>query len=604
MCGITACIGHEDVSDTLLTGLENLEYRGYDSSGVATSNGRGITVVKREGKIQNLETALESTDPNGRVGIGHTRWSTHGPPTDSNAHPHTDCDGRLAVAHNGIIENHAELREELTARGHVFTSDTDTEVVPHLLEEHLDEGRTPLEALQRTVDRLEGSYALVVVSEDQDALYATRNGSPLVLGLDGERRFLASDVPSFLDFTSEVVYLEDGDIVQAEAGSHTVVDSDGETVSRDATSVDWSPEDAERNGYPHFMLKEINEQPAALDRALKGRITEEWTVDLESFPPGAFEDVGEVHFIACGTSYHAALYARELLVDRDVPTHVFRAGEYVTSPAPISDDTLVIAVTQSGETADTLESMRHAMREGARTIAVTNVVGSTAARMADDALFIRAGPEIGVAATKTFSSQVAVLGLLSDRLSTDVTGSPAEDRESFLRALKRLPSQVQQVLDQSTVSTIANRYQSSDGHFFIGRGVSYPVALEGALKFKEITYEHAEGFAASELKHGPLALVTPNTPVFAVFSGRHDEKTLSNAEEVRTRGAPVIGIASEKSTHVSDVVDEFLSIPDTHPHLTGILANVQLQLVSYHVADLLDRSIDKPRNLAKSVTVE
>jgi glucosamine--fructose-6-phosphate aminotransferase (isomerizing) len=604
MCGITACVGHEDISDTLLSGLENLEYRGYDSSGIATNNGHGITVVKREGKIENLETALASTNPNGRVGIGHTRWSTHGPPTDRNAHPHTDCDGRLAVAHNGIIENHAELREALTARGHVFTSDTDTEVVPHLLEEYLDEGYTPVEALQKTVDQLEGSYALVVVDEDHDALYATRNGSPLVLGIDGDRRFLASDVPSFLDFTSEVVYLEDGDIVQAHAGGHTVVDSDGETVSRDATSVDWSPEDAERNGYPHFMLKEINEQPDALDRALKGRITEDWTVDLESFPPGTFDDVDEVHFIACGTSYHAALYARQLLVERNVPTHVFSAGEYVTSPAPISDETLVIAVTQSGETADTLGSMRHAMREGARTVAVTNVVGSTAARMADDALFIRAGPEIGVAATKTFSSQVAVLALLSDRLSTDVTGSPAEDRESFLRALKRLPNQVQQVLDESTVSTIANRYQGSDGHFFIGRGVAYPVALEGALKFKEITYEHAEGFAASELKHGPLALVTPNTPVFAVFSGRHDEKTLSNAEEVRTRGAPVIGIASEKSTHVRDVVDEFLPIPDTHPELTGILANVQLQLVSYHVADLLDRSIDQPRNLAKSVTVE
>jgi glucosamine--fructose-6-phosphate aminotransferase (isomerizing) len=604
MCGITACVGHEDVSETLLTGLQNLEYRGYDSSGVATSNGRGITVVKREGKIRNLEAELGTSNPTGRVGIGHTRWSTHGAPTDRNAHPHTDCDGQIAVAHNGIIENHAELREELAARGHTFTSDTDTEVVPHLLEEALDDGCSPVEALQETVDRLEGSYAIVFLSEDHDAIYATRNGSPLVLGIDGERRFLASDVPSFLDFTSDVVYLEDGDIVQAEAGSHTVVDSDGNTVSREMTTVDWSPEDAERNGYPHFMLKEINEQPAALKRALEGRITEDGAVDLNSFPPGTFEDVSEVHFIACGTSYHAALYARQLLVDRGVPAHVFTAGEYVTTPAPISPETLVIAVTQSGETADTLQSLRHASREGARTVAVTNVVGSTAAREADDALFIRAGPEIGVAATKTFSSQVAVLGLLSDRLVTDVTGSPAEDRESFLRALEQLPEQVQQVLDQSTVSTIATRYQGSDGNFFIGRGVSYPVALEGALKFKEITYEHAEGFAASELKHGPLALVTPNTPVFAIFSGKHDEKTVSNVEEVRTRGAPVIGVASERSTRISDAVDEFVPVPDTHPDVTGILANVQLQLVSYHVADLLDRSIDKPRNLAKSVTVE
>jgi len=368
------------------------------------------------------------------------------------------------VAHNRIIENHAELREALTARGHVFTSDTDTEVVPHLLEEYLDEGYTPVEALQKTVDQLEGSYALVVVDEDHDALYATRNGSPLVLGIDGDRRFLASDVPSFLDFTSEVVYLEDGDIVQAHAGGHTVVDSDGETVSRDATSVDWSPEDAERNGYPTSCLKRSTSSRTRSTARSKGA-SPRTGPSTSSHSPGTFDDVDEVHFIACGTSYHAALYARQLLVERNVPTHVFSAGEYVTSPAPISDETLVIAVTQSGETADTLGSMRHAMREGARTVAVTNVVGSTAARMADDALFIRAGPEIGVAATKTFSSQVAVLALLSDRLSTDVTGSPAEDRESFLRALKRLPNQVQQVLDESTVSTIANRYQGSDGHF-------------------------------------------------------------------------------------------------------------------------------------------
>ena len=604
MCGITACVARDDVSETLFTGLQNLGYRGYDSSGIATNDGREISVVKREGKIQNLEAALESSRPSGRVGIGHTRWSTHGAPTDRNAHPHTDCGGGIAVAHNGIIENHAALREELTARGHTFESDTDTEVVPHLLEEALEEGRSFVDALRETVDRLEGSYALAVLNEDDEALYATRNGSPLVLGIDGERRFLASDVPSFLDFTSEVVYLEDGDVVRAEAGSHAVFDADGDPVSREVSTVDWSPEDAERNGYPHYMLKEINEQPAALERALEGRIDADGGVDLESFPPGTFEDVDEVHFVACGTSYHAALYARQLLADRGVSAHVFTGGEYATTPAPTSPGTLVIAVTQSGETADTLESLRHASEAGARTVAVTNVVGSTAAREADDALFIRAGPEIGVAATKTFSSQVAVLGLLSDRLVEDVTGSPPEDRAAFLSALGRLPDHVQRVLDQSTVSSIASRYQGSDGNFFIGRGVSYPVALEGALKFKEITYEHAEGFAASELKHGPLALVTPNTPVFAVFSGRHDEKTMGNVEEVQTRGAPVIGIASEEATRVSDVVDEFVPLPDTHPDVTGILANVQLQLVAYHVADILDRSIDKPRNLAKSVTVE
>jgi glucosamine--fructose-6-phosphate aminotransferase (isomerizing) len=605
MCGITACIADDDVVDALFTGLKNLEYRGYDSSGIATRDGDAVRVVKREGTIDNLETELAVVEPSGTAAIGHTRWSTHGPPTDRNAHPHTDCEGRLAVVHNGIIENYAALREELAARGHAFTSDTDTEVVPHLLEEHLNDGKSPLSALRATVDRLEGSYALAVVTADHDAIYATRNGSPLVLGVDDDRRFLASDVPSFLDFTSRVVYLEDGDVVRLTADDHTVVDGEGRPVSRGVDSVDWSPEDAERGGYSHYMLKEINEQPDALERAIKGRIArDDADVDLEAFPPGSFDDVGEVHFLACGTSYHAALYARQLLVDRGVPAQAFTAGEYATSPAPVADDTLVVAVTQSGETADTLQSLRRAKAGGARTVAVTNVVGSTAARECDDALFIRAGPEIGVAATKTFSSQVAVLALLTERLAADVTGSPSADRPELLRALRRLPGDVTRVLDQSVVPSLAERHRGSDGQFFIGRGVSYPVACEGALKFKEITYEHAEGFAASELKHGPLALVTTETPVFAIFSGRHDEKTLSNVEEVRARGAPVVGVASEASTHVRDAVDDFLPVPDTHPDLAGILANVQLQLVSYYVADGLDRAIDKPRNLAKSVTVE
>jgi len=383
----------------------------------------GITVVKREGKIRNLEAEPErATRPAAWVSDTPAGARTALPRTATRTHTPT-ATGRSPWPTTGSSRT-TRAQRELAARGHTFTSDTDTEVVPHLLEEALDDGCSPVEALQETVDRLEGSYAIVFLSEDHDAIYATRNGSPLVLGIDGERRFLASDVPSFLDFTSDVVYLEDGDIVQAEAGSHTVVDSDGNTVSREMTTVDWSPEDAEQNGYPHFMLKEINEQPAALKRALEGRITEDGAVDLNSFPPGTFEDVSEVHFIACGTSYHAALYARQLLVDRGVPAHVFTAGEYVTTPAPISPGDARDRSDTERRDRRHPQSLRHASREGARTVAVTNVVGSTAAREADDALFIRAGPEIGVAATKTFSSQVAVLGLLSDRLVTDVTGSP------------------------------------------------------------------------------------------------------------------------------------------------------------------------------------
>ncbi|MFC7068788.1 glutamine--fructose-6-phosphate transaminase (isomerizing) [Halobaculum lipolyticum] len=604
MCGITACVADGDVVDTVLTGLKNLEYRGYDSAGVATLNGEGVRVHKREGGIDEMVADADGLDLGGQFGLGHTRWSTHGAPTDENAHPHTDCTGTVAVVHNGIIENYADLRAELSAAGHLFTSETDTEVVPHLIEDGLAAGLDAEAAFRRAIDRLEGSYAIAVVVDGTDAVFATRRGSPLVLGVDGDRRFLASDVPSFLEFTSRVVYLEDGDVVRLTPGDHEITDADGDPISRQIDTVEWGSEDAERDGFDHYMLKEIHEQPAALERAINGRITDDNRVHLEEFPPGSFADVGEVHFLSCGTSNHASVYAQQMLRDRGVPAYAFTAGEYATTPAPVSDDTLVVAVTQSGETADTLASLRSANERGARTLAVTNVVGSTAAREADDALFIRAGPEIGVAATKTFSSQVVVLALLVERIVEDVTGEPSAEAEALLSAMRELPSQVDSVVRESTAASLANRYAERAGTFFIGRGVAYPVACEGALKFKEISYEHAEGFAAGELKHGPLALVTPDTPVIGVFSGKHDTKTLNNVEEVRSRGAPVIGVAAETSDHVAGAVDEFLPVPETHPDLSGVLANVQLQLVSYHVADLLDRSIDKPRNLAKSVTVE
>ena len=600
MCGITARVGRGDALDELVAGLENLEYRGYDSAGVAIQNGSGLEIVKREGELSRLKQSLVDA-PSGNVGIGHTRWSTHGPPTDENAHPHTDCSGEIAVVHNGIIENYDALRDDLGDCGHEFTSDTDTEVVPHLVEERLADGLDPEAAFRRTVERLEGSFAVAMMVEDEDVVYATRRGSPLVLGVDDDRYFLASDVPAFLDYTDRVVYLQDGDVVEVRPGGLRISDLDGEPVERTVDTVDWDPDDAEKGRFDHYMLKEIHEQPAALRQTIRGRI-DDGDVALDDFPLGAFADVRDVQLVACGTSYHAAMYARTLLHDRGVPATVARAGEYATNPMPVDDDTLVIGVTQSGETADTLESLRQANDAGARTLAVTNVVGSTAARECDDALFIRAGPEIGVAATKTFSSQVASLTLLAERLVEDLTGSPSEDRAELLAALSDLPGHVQTVLDRTVSRDFARSYRDSEAYFFIGRGAVHPVALEGALKFKEITYEHAEGFAAGQLKHGPLALVTPDTPVLAVFSGRHDAKTRSNVEEVKARGAPVVAVASEDSD--PGPADDVLSVPDTHPDLAGVLANVQLQLVSYHVADLYGRAIDKPRNLAKSVTVE
>ncbi|WP_049970229.1 glutamine--fructose-6-phosphate transaminase (isomerizing) [Haladaptatus cibarius] len=606
MCGIIGRVGEtDDAVEELLVGLENLEYRGYDSAGLAVKNGRGPAVFKREGQISNLKDSLATEVPAGGLGIGHTRWSTHGPPTDANAHPHTDCSGRVAVVHNGIIENHDELRRELQKRGHTFQSDTDTEVIPHLVEEHLEDGVPPKQAFRRTVRRLSGSYAVAMLVDESDAIYATRSGSPLVLGVRDGKYFLASDVPAFLDFTDEVMFLDDGDVVVIEPGQHEITTLDGEAVERPTQIIDWDPEDAGKGGYDHYMLKEIHEQPTSLRQTLRGRADPATgDIALEDFPPGTFEGISRVQFVACGTSYHAGLVGSHFIGSRGLPAQTFLASEYAVSPPPVDENTLVVGVTQSGETADTLSALRRAEAGGARTLAVTNVVGSTAARECDDALFIRAGPEIGVAATKTFSSQVVSLSLLGERLVRDVVGRRSDDIQDVLSALADLPDHVQRILDYTKAHRVAKRYRDSESYFFIGRGSVFPVALEGALKFKEISYEHAEGFAAGELKHGPLALVTPATPVFAVFTGRHDRKTLSNVKEVEARGAPVVAVASETNEEIVQYADDVLTIPDTHPDVAGILANVQLQLLSYHAAAQLDRPIDKPRNLAKSVTVE
>ncbi|WP_135829026.1 glutamine--fructose-6-phosphate transaminase (isomerizing) [Halorussus halobius] len=607
MCGIIARIGGDDdgAVDELLTGLENLEYRGYDSAGLAIKNGGGPEVFKREGKISRLKDVLADETPDGGLGIGHTRWSTHGPPTDANAHPHTDCTGDVAVVHNGIVENYDELKAELRADGHEFESDTDTEVIPHLVEEELAEGADPETAFRRTIERLSGSYAVAMITDREHVVYATRRGSPLVLGVDGGDYFLASDVPAFLDFTDDVVYLDDGDVVVVEPDDYRITTPDGEAVDRTVRTVEWDPEDAGKGGYDHYMLKEIHEQPAALRQTLRGRADPATgDIRLEDFPAGSFADVDRVQFVACGTSYHAGLVGAQFLSDGGVPARTFLASEYATAQPPVDERTLVVGVTQSGETADTLSALRRANASGAATLAVTNVVGSTAARECDDALFIRAGPEIGVAATKTFSSQVVSLALLGERVARDVTGGRSEDARERLEALSELPGHVQQILDYTSARRVAEKYRDAEAYFFIGRGAVRPVALEGALKFKEISYEHAEGFAAGELKHGPLALVTPETPVFAVFTGRNDEKTLGNVKEAQARGAPVVAVASREQEAVAQYADEVLTIPDTHPDVAGVLANVQLQLLSYHAADLLDRAIDKPRNLAKSVTVE
>lgn len=603
MCGIIACVGSEDAADTVLTGLKNLEYRGYDSAGVAIQNGTDLVVRKRAGKISELTGGFARDLPDGVSGIGHTRWSTHGPPTDENAHPHTSASGDVAVVHNGVISNYEALRSELEDAGCTFRSDTDTEVIPHLVEQYRTRGLDSNEAFRRTIDRLEGSYAIAMMVEGESVVRAARQGSPLVVGLHDDAYYLASDVPAFLEFTDEVIYLEDGDIVTVESGSLSITDLAGNSISRQIDTVDWDPEETGKGGYDHYMLKEIESQPESLSNTIRGRIDpDEPAVHLEGFPAGCFEDVSEVHFVACGTSYHAALYGARLLEEANVRVRTSRASEF-TGRVPDPDGTLVVAVTQSGETADTLGALRAARSAGAATLAVTNVVGSTVAREADDVLYIRAGPEIGVAATKTFSSQVVTLALLVERFTQDIEGATERgDLETYLRDLSVLPDQIEEVIRTSRAEALSSMYEDRNAYFFIGHALQHPVALEGALKFKEITYEHAEGFASGELKHGPLALVTPGTPVFALFDGKHDEKTHTNAKEAQARGAEIIAITASERT--AEFADDVLVIPDTHPDLSGLLANIQLQLVSYYTARLLGRPIDKPRNLAKSVTVE
>ncbi len=607
MCGIIGCVGRADTLDTLVHGLSKLEYRGYDSAGVALSgagdggadgsddsNGR-LDVVKCAGKVDDLRSALEGRETSGPVGIGHTRWSTHGPPTDANAHPHVDCTGRVAVVHNGIIENYQALRDELSTGGHDFRSDTDTEVVPHLVEAGLRDGLDPEAAVRNAVGRLEGSYAIAAVVRGAETVFVARNDSPLVLGVDDGATYLASDVPAFRDFTDRVVYLADGEFARLDAEGWTVTDAGGDVVDKPVETVDWDPEETGKSGYDHFMLKEIHEQPRALRQCLRSRVDElGGAVDIGDL--GDLSPTG-VQFVAAGTSYHAALYAAGLFREAGVPARAYLASEYATSVPPIGD-ALVVGVTQSGETADTLSAMREASRRGARTLAVTNTVGSTAAREADHTLYIRAGPEIGVAATKTFASQLAALNLLS--LATAESGG-----RDVVAALRDLPGDVQTLLNDSGAEEVAAEFVDAGAYFFIGRGHHYPVALEGALKMKEITYKHAEGFAAGELKHGPLALVTDDTPVFAVVTGDDElaTKTVGNVKEVEARDAPVVAVTDGQSD-VERYADHLLELPATNRRAASVLANVQLQLVSYHVANELGRSIDKPRNLAKSVTVE
>ena len=599
MCGITGYVGSEDGVSIVENTLKNLEYRGYDSAGVALNDG-SLEVFKREGRIDDLHIPNRNVD----TAIGHTRWSTHGEPNDRNAHPHTDCHDDVAVVHNGIIDNYDDLKADLTD-SHFFESETDTEVVPHLIEEQLLDDTTLLEAVANVVDQLSGSFALAVSQTDSAGIVAARHDSPLVIGHGEAGNFLASDVPAFIEHTKQVTYLQDGDIAVIKPDDVTIY-HDGEYIDREVNTVDWEAEAAEKGGYDHYMLKEIHEQPTALRQCLSGRVdAADAAVDIDiGLSKEVLTDLAEIQIVAAGTSYHAGLYAEQLFEKlANVPVSTTIASEYTFEDGHDPQQTLVLAITQSGETADTLEAIRTAKSAGTKTLALTNTVGSTITRETDSSVFIRAGPEIGVAATKTFVSQVATLGLLATKLGRE-RGVLSRDRaRQLLENVQNLPGAVQQILDkEQAITSIAEGYVDHDNYFFIGRQFGYPVALEGALKLKEISYDHAEGFAAGELKHGPLALVDDHSVVLALLTaGAEPSKTVNNVKEVQARGADVIGLTS--NTHPEKFLDQTIRIPETGI-FEPVVANVALQLFAYAVAKAQGRPIDKPRNLAKSVTVQ
>ncbi|TEB07973.1 Glutamine--fructose-6-phosphate aminotransferase (isomerizing) [Pelotomaculum schinkii] len=609
MCGIVGYIGPKEAVSVLVDGLEKLEYRGYDSAGVAIPGEENLEILKKVGKLAVLKDQLNGEEHCANVGIGHTRWATHGRPSDTNAHPHTDCTGQFAVVHNGIIENYLSLREWLESEGHVFRSQTDTEVLPHLIE-HFYNGDL-LEAVLVSVSKLVGSYAMAVVSsKEPDKLVAVRQDSPLVVGLGEGEYFLASDIPALLKHTRFTYILNDGEVAVLEKGGVKVMDLDRKEIRKSIFEVKWAAEQAEKGGYDHFMLKEIHEQPKALRDTLSGRIeADNSRVNLEevTITPEEIKGLKKIFITACGTAYHAGLvgkYIIEKLVR--LPVEVDIASEFRYRQPIIEPGTLVVIISQSGETADTLAALREAKRQGARIVAVTNVVGSSVAREADDVIYTWAGPEIAVASTKAYTTQLVSMYLLALHLA-GLRGTLAPEKISELLAeMKTLDEKTQEILnDSQVIRDFAREIANSDDLFYLGRGLDYSVAMEGSLKLKEISYIHAEAYAAGELKHGTLALIEEDTPVVALVTQETlFEKMVSNIQEVNARGAAVLTLAMEGLKEVEKVSRKVVYIPRTYEVLAPILTVVPLQLLAYHTAVARNCDVDKPRNLAKSVTVE
>ncbi|HII68470.1 TPA: glutamine--fructose-6-phosphate transaminase (isomerizing) [Candidatus Woesearchaeota archaeon] len=608
MCGIIGYVGSRETLPILLKGLSCLEYRGYDSWGIATIHKGAIAIEKDIGKVKDIDVPAISSLLKGTIGLAHSRWATHGKVTRENAHPQTDADAGIAVIHNGIIENYAELKNELENKGYLFSSETDTEVVAHLIRDSYKGNLR--EAVLCAIRQIEGSYALGVICRDvPDRIIAARNESPLVVGIGNGEQFIASDVPAVLEHTNRVVYLENGEVAELSAERVSFFSLDGKEIEKEVHTITWNAEQAQKQGYPHFMLKEIAEQQIAIEQTINERMTDDEVLLPELLMSEAeVKDIKRVIIVACGTSWHAGLIGEFMLEEiAKIPVEVEYASEFRYRNPIVEKGTIILGISQSGETADTLAALREAKRKGARVISIVNVQGSSITRESDAVLYTHAGPEIGVASTKAFSSQLAVLYLLTVFLGKIRGVLPLQQVKNRIRDLRLLPLQIQSMVDDTTeVERLAARFSATQHALYLGRGINYPIALEGALKLKEVSYAHAEGYPAAEMKHGPIALIDKKMPV--VFIATKDDRTykkiISNIEEVRARGGIVIGIVSKGDNEIVAKTDYHLIVPKSSYILTPLLAVVPLQLLAYFIAVKRGFDPDKPKNLAKSVTVE
>ena len=607
MCGIVGYVGPQEATDILMDGLRRLEYRGYDSAGLAVMNGSAARIVRAKGKLKNLERALKETPLAGCTGIGHTRWATHGRPSVDNAHPHKS--GAVTVVHNGIIENHSQLRDELTAAGRTINSETDTELAAHLIDMALTETpEDPLGSLRRALGRVEGAYALGIVMDTYpERVFYAKQGSPLIVGIGEGESFLGSDIPAILGHTRDMIFLDDGQLGELRADGVTIQDSEGAPIEPTLRRITWNAVAAEKEGYKHFMLKEIHEQPRAVTDTLRGRLSPE---SGDAYLDGYEIDtttLGRVFLLGCGTSYHACLVGKFLIEGlARVPVEVDLGSEFRYRDPLIGKNDLLIAVSQSGETADTLAAVRSARERGARVLAIANVVESQIPRHSDAALYTHAGPEIGVASTKAFTTQLTALLLVAIHLGRRTGALSKEAAGELIRDLLLIPQQMRDVIDNGAqLKVIGRRYATARSFLYLGRGINYPIALEGALKLKEISYIHAEGYPAGEMKHGPIALIDEDLPVVVIApQGPHYEKVMSNLEEVRARQGKVIAIGTRGDAGIGDLADDLFLFPSVTPPLQPLLSVLPLQLLAYYIADLKGTDVDQPRNLAKSVTVE